>query len=336
MSKKEYRLIYGGYKTSKNLRLGFTVPAIGLTNSAKQRLKWMDYYYAHNQNAALTCRYFGISRKTFYKWLKRYDRNNLYKLQDKSKRPKKVRCSKLFIQYRKNVKEIRLKYPTWSKYKIGAILREQGIEISDSSVGYILKKLGMHNKKIAKKRKRAIRRNLHKIRIRDVDIRCKNPGDLVQIDTKEYVMSYGNKYFQYTAVDCVSRKRRLVGYGTKTAKNAEQFLEQVIGAFPFKIKAIVTDNGSEFKKEFDIACKTKKIPHYWTEPDTPNQNAFVESSHSIDEKEFYEISYIPEDLAGFNMALAEWEYVYNVIRPHGSLAFKSPDKYLKSAKINNT
>jgi transposase InsO family protein len=105
---------------------------------------------------------------------------------------------------------------------------------------------------------------------------------------------------QYTAIDCVSRKRKLIGYSIKTAKNAGLFLDRVIKAFPFRIRAIVTDNGSEFKKEFDLACITKKIPHYWTEPDTPDQNAFVESSYRIDRKEFYDIRYLPEDLGGFN------------------------------------
>jgi hypothetical protein len=35
-----------------------------ISRLAKQRLKWMDHYAAHG-NAALTCRYFGISRQTF-------------------------------------------------------------------------------------------------------------------------------------------------------------------------------------------------------------------------------------------------------------------------------
>ena len=37
-----------------------------ISRLAKQRLKWMDHYAAHG-NAALTCRYFGISRQTFYR-----------------------------------------------------------------------------------------------------------------------------------------------------------------------------------------------------------------------------------------------------------------------------
>ena len=35
-----------------------------LTKMARHRLKWFDYYRARGHNAALTCRYFGISRQT--------------------------------------------------------------------------------------------------------------------------------------------------------------------------------------------------------------------------------------------------------------------------------
>ncbi|MFQ6049997.1 MAG: helix-turn-helix domain-containing protein, partial [Candidatus Paceibacterales bacterium] len=42
-----------------------------LSKEAKKRLKWMDYYRKCH-NVSLTCRYFGIARKTFYYWKKRY------------------------------------------------------------------------------------------------------------------------------------------------------------------------------------------------------------------------------------------------------------------------
>ena len=49
---------------------------------AKQRLKWMDYYRDHGENAALTCRYFGISRQTFYRWKRRYNPRDLTSLEE--------------------------------------------------------------------------------------------------------------------------------------------------------------------------------------------------------------------------------------------------------------
>ncbi|OWK27063.1 MAG: hypothetical protein US76_00350 [Parcubacteria group bacterium GW2011_GWA2_38_13b] len=43
-----------------------------LSRQAKQRIKWFDYY-RKRKNASLTCRCFGISRKTFHKWKNRID-----------------------------------------------------------------------------------------------------------------------------------------------------------------------------------------------------------------------------------------------------------------------
>jgi len=37
-----------------------------LSRDAKLRLKWFDFYFNHNKNAELTCRHFGISKRTFY------------------------------------------------------------------------------------------------------------------------------------------------------------------------------------------------------------------------------------------------------------------------------
>ena len=38
-----------------------------LSPEARRRLRWMDYYEAHDRNATQTCRHFDISRETFYR-----------------------------------------------------------------------------------------------------------------------------------------------------------------------------------------------------------------------------------------------------------------------------
>lgn len=38
-------------------------------------------------NVAQTCRYYGISRTVYYKWLRRYEENGLEGLRDESSRP---------------------------------------------------------------------------------------------------------------------------------------------------------------------------------------------------------------------------------------------------------
>jgi hypothetical protein len=66
-----------------------------VSRDAQRRLNWIIYYYEKaDRNASLVCRHFSIAPKTFYKWFKLFDENNLYTLnllQDRSKAPKRVR-----------------------------------------------------------------------------------------------------------------------------------------------------------------------------------------------------------------------------------------------------
>ncbi|MCK5572566.1 MAG: helix-turn-helix domain-containing protein [Bacteroidetes bacterium] len=57
-------------------------------NSLHPRLAWM-MCYEETRSAQAVCRKFGISRKTFYKWLKRYreTNGNTMSLVDRSRRP---------------------------------------------------------------------------------------------------------------------------------------------------------------------------------------------------------------------------------------------------------
>ena len=59
---------------------------VELGRAARVRLTWMDYYRA-TENAALTCRHFGISRQTFYRWQRRYDPLDLTTLEEVPGRP---------------------------------------------------------------------------------------------------------------------------------------------------------------------------------------------------------------------------------------------------------
>ncbi|MGA2363342.1 MAG: helix-turn-helix domain-containing protein [Candidatus Aminicenantales bacterium] len=43
-----------------------------MSQGAAKRLRWMDHY-ARSGNARQTCRYFGISAQTFYRWKNRHD-----------------------------------------------------------------------------------------------------------------------------------------------------------------------------------------------------------------------------------------------------------------------
>src|SRR5579859_6520598 len=62
-----------------------------LSRAARTRLQWMLFYRCNGRNAARTCRHFGISRQTFYRWWRRFDRHDLSTLEERSHRPRKIR-----------------------------------------------------------------------------------------------------------------------------------------------------------------------------------------------------------------------------------------------------
>jgi len=114
---------------------------VELSKPARQRLKWFDYYESHNHNARLTCRYFGISPQTFYRWKHRYDPYHLESLEDHSRRPQHLRQPTWSIELVQAVLRLREQYPRWGKDKIVILLREQGWQISTSIVGRIIRQL---------------------------------------------------------------------------------------------------------------------------------------------------------------------------------------------------
>ena len=53
------------------------------------RFKVLQQAAAHPRSVARTCRHFGISRKTFYKWKRRFDEHGDIGLSDRSRAPRR-------------------------------------------------------------------------------------------------------------------------------------------------------------------------------------------------------------------------------------------------------
>jgi len=66
-----------------------TIKKINRKNT-KLRLSWFRYF-KKSKNIAKTCRYFGISRQTYYKWLKKYIKYGKDGLINRSKKPKHIK-----------------------------------------------------------------------------------------------------------------------------------------------------------------------------------------------------------------------------------------------------
>ena len=296
-----------------------------LSPAAQLRLRFLDYYFSHDRNARLTCRRFGLSTRTFYKWLHRFNPKDLSSLEALSRRPKRVRSSPLSHHVVDKIVALRQTFPAWSKYKLAVLLeREHGISLSPSTLGRIFKK---HNLFLPKQRKKGLRRLARKRERPDKAFRKAFPGSLVQTDTKHLRFSDGSKVYQFTAIDTCTRLRVLRAFSTASSKSAERFLGEIRKSFPFPVRNIQSDNGSEFLGFFDKACVEEK--HVFSYPRTPKDNAFVERSHRTDDEEFYHLlEEEPETVEDLDRKLRQWEKIYNTVRPHASLKYLTPAAYL--------
>jgi len=296
-----------------------------LSPEAKRRLAWLDFYSSHDRNARLTCRHFALSSRTFYKWLHRFNPRNLASLEDRSRKPHRLRSSPIPQTTVDKVVALRKEFPAWSKYKLAVLLKSRhGLSLSPSTLGRIIARYHLF---LPKTRKKHLRR-LHRQRLRAPQTLYQAaPGSLLQFDTKHLRFSDGAKVYQFTAVDTCTRLRVLRAYSTASSKSAQLFLAEVQAAFPFPIQNLNTDNGSEFLGAFDKAC-ANSIPHFFSYPHCPKHNGLIERSHKTDDDEFYHLlEEEPQSVAELNLKLQAWERTFNTIRPHAALGYLTPAAY---------
>ena len=114
-----------------------------ISKTAKQRLKWIIYYYEKtDMNVSSTARHFGISRKTFHKWFREFDENNLYTLhllEDRSKAPKHVRQKEITNIEKNRIIRLRKKHMKWGKMKLKAVYTDGGDPVPVTVVGFAYK-----------------------------------------------------------------------------------------------------------------------------------------------------------------------------------------------------
>ena len=303
----------------------------GISRLAKARLKWMDHYQAHG-NAALTCRYFGISRQTFYRWKGRYNPRDLTSLEERSHKPKRLRRPTWSRELALGVLHLRDQYPRWGKDKLAVLLRERGWEVSTSMVGRILTHLKLRGvlkepllPRISTRKRRWPR---HYAVRKPKGYEVKRPGDLIQVDTLDIRPLPGMVLKHFTARDVVSRWDVVEAHTRATATTAAGFLERLLERMPFPIKAIQVDGGSEFQAAFEEACRERGIRLFVLPPRSPKLNGCVERAQRTHTEEFYQVNDFSLEVASLNQELRAWERTYNTIRPHQALNYLTPQQFV--------
>ena len=206
------------------------------------------------------------------------------------------------------------------------------VKVSPSTVYRVLKRHGLiertrklknnYKKKKQKGKKNRTRRGL----------RADKPGTIL-IDVK-YLYWCGKTFYQFTAIDKFTRIGFAKVYSTKSSRNGKRFFQELEGYLPFKIERVQTDNGSEFLGELDEYLKKRGIEHYFSYPKSPKTNAHVERFIQTTESELWMIEGTEPTTDEMNKKLFEYLKVYNFLRPHQSLSYKTPaekfEEYIRS------
>ncbi len=302
----------------------------------EERLRWIlpiSNKEIKLKDAAMVCPH---SQRSLERWLAEYKKRGEAGLEPETTRPKTnpketpIRIKERVIELRKETKRCSLKL----KWR----LEKEGIRIHKNTIQKIIKKEGLTRKyRIRKLKYKYIKVSLSK-------------GDLVEIDVKYVPETIKNKqYYQFTAIDCASRWRYLKIYDNYSNLDSVNFLKELIEVAPFRIRAIKTDNGSNFTNRyagylksadpfnprlhlFDLICAEYGIIHYLIDPGKPAQNGKVERSHRTDQEMFYDRNKF-KTLKDLEIKIRLWNKEYNNLE-HCGLNGKTPNEMLQLLTIN--
>ena len=189
-------------------------------------------------NVSFTCRHFGISRDSFYKWKRAYAEHGERGLINSKPCPENPKL-RTPSHIEEKILYLRQHYHFGSARISWYLARYHGMTISISGVYQVLKRNKMN---------RLPERDRHRARAAPT-IRYEKqvPGHHIQVDVKflDFKNVEGKKVrrFQYTAIDDATRIRALKIYERHIQKNAIDFIDYVIEKFPFWIHTVRTDNG---------------------------------------------------------------------------------------------
>jgi transposase InsO family protein len=293
------------------------------------RLRVLRHAEETTRGVAQTCREFGWSRKTFYKWRKRYGAGDAAALADRSRAPHRSPRATSQDVVRK-ILYLRQTYHFGPRRIADYLKRFHQVAVAPSSVHRLLGKHGLSRLPANQKHRP------HGKRWQRYE--KPQPGHRLQLDVKflERIPGTRKRLYQFTAIDDCTRIRVLKIYDACNQNTAIQFANDVLKRLPFRVLVIQTDNGAEFQSRFHWHLEGLDIRHVYIRPRTPRLNGKVERSHRVDDQEFYQLldkNGVADDIRLFNEKLREWEDYYNYHRPHGALAGQTPYERLL-AKTN--
>lgn len=278
------------------------------------RKEFISQSEQEDRNISAICKEFGISRKTGYKWIKRYQESG--SLEDQNRKPKTSR-SKTDEKIERLIFELRQERPGWGARKIQAFLCHKGYEMPCvRTVNNILKRNGLISLEASLARKPFKR------------FEREQSNELWQADFKgDILMLDGDRCYPLTILDDHSRYALLI----EPRHDQKDVLQSFIPVFRhYGIpETILTDNGRNFAglrdgyTLFERALMDQDILPIHGRVRHPQTQGKIERFHRSMDNEVLKL-HRPLNFADAIEVLDHWKSVYNFERPHEALGDRCP------------
>lgn len=280
------------------------------------------------------CERFGITPKTGYKWLKRYDEEGPEGLEDRSRAPK-TPDKRMDPEVEQMLLELKRKrFPSWGARKVLRYLERRHPELPwpvISSVHELFKRNGL----VQSRRRR--QKHPHPGR---PYVNASAPNDVWTADFKGHFRCRNNVMcYPLTVADL--HTRYLLDCRAKTSTEEEPVISTFRNLFQRHglPRAILTDNGVPFCNSVSLRGLSRLnvfwmqlgIQHLRTELSSPQQNGAHERMHRTLKAEATKPP--ANDLLAQQRKFDRFRRVYNRERPHESLDDETPaDRWVPSQR----
>ena len=166
---------------------------------------------------------------------------------------------------------------------------------------------------------------------------AENAFDYLEFDIKYFYVAALNRDALLLSVIDV-RTRWLVGHLMRwdiKQQHVINLFDQIFETYPLpKSFYVRNDNGSQFiAQKVQQYFENKSVTQEFCKPATPEQNAHIESYHSIQEKVICQRNEF-ESLEELQQTLNRFVHFYNFDRIHSGVGYTSPAKHLLTLNIN--
>jgi transposase InsO family protein len=293
----------------------------------EEKEKFIETYKSWKGSFRILCKQFGISTKTGYKLINRYNQLGQEGLKEQSRRPK---CSpnKTKLSIENLLVKTRQLYPGWGGEKIKHYLEKKGYKElpREKTIDRILKRYGLITAEESEKHK-SWKRFEHE-----------NPNDLWQMDFKGHFKVGERRCHPLTLLDDHSRYSLLIKACENERKDTvETALIEVFREYGLP-RRMTMDNGSPWGYSGDQMYTTLSawlirlgiyVSH--SRPNHPQTQGKLERFHRTLKLELlkgYSFANLEEAQEGFD----GWRKLYNEERPHAAINYDVPLKRYRASE----